>query len=62
LKIGYKQINPNLISDGCIVISGIHCFYYFDGYLFGVDPRNKHFNYFRVDLVGHDFEVFQPWV
>lgn len=37
---GYKQINPLEAEDGCVIISRIHCFLWFDGKLFGVSPRN----------------------
>ncbi|WMB74227.1 hypothetical protein RA178_06320 [Shewanella oncorhynchi] len=33
---GYQKVNPYLVSDGCIVMSGVSCSIYWDGKLFGI--------------------------
>ncbi|HDI3263890.1 TPA: hypothetical protein PMC50_002511 [Vibrio cholerae] len=57
-KTGFKQIPPTLVTDGCVLTSGIHCFLYFDDKLFGVNPLTKSYSWFSVNTFD-DFEVFQ---
>lgn len=60
LKNNYKQINPMLVSEGCILIKGIHCHIYHKNYFFGVHPDTKTFEFFKLDFSKlKDFEVFK---
>lgn len=60
IKAGYQKINPMLISEGCIVIKGIHCFIFHKSHLFGVHPDTKTFEFFKVDYSKlNNFEVFK---
>lgn len=40
-SIKYKRVTEYEVTDGCILLSGIHCFIYYDNKLFGVSKNNK---------------------
>ncbi|KJR15232.1 hypothetical protein [Vibrio parahaemolyticus] len=57
---GYKKINQNLITDGCFLLQGIHCFVYFDGMVFGVSSLTKTYEWCSLNLQElQEFEVYQ---
>lgn len=61
-KLGLVKINPMLATNNCILSNGIHRYIYKDGYLFGVHPYSKKFDYFKIDHKDLNlFEVYQ-WV
>jgi hypothetical protein len=43
-SINYKLISPYELDDGCILLSRIHCFVYYDGKVFGVS-KNRVFEF-----------------
>ncbi|WP_347368031.1 hypothetical protein [Vibrio vulnificus] len=62
-KHNYELINPMLIEDGCVLSKGIHRFIFKDGYLFGVHPISKKFDFFKINYNElHLFEVYKRWV
>lgn len=59
-SIGSRKINPNLVSDGCILLQGIHSFVYFDGLIFGVNYTTKTFEWNSLPLEQlQEFEVYK---
>lgn len=60
LSRGYKQIKETLITDGCFAIKGIHSFYFYQGYMFGVNPNTNCFGFFKVNYDQlKEFEVYK---
>ncbi|EGR0697668.1 hypothetical protein EX461_18045 [Vibrio parahaemolyticus] len=61
-KLGLVKINPMLTTNDCILSNGIHRYIYKNGYLFGVHPYSKKFDYFKIDHKDLSlFEVYK-WV
>ena len=62
IKHGFSKINPMFVSDGCILRRGVHFFIFNNGYLFGLHPNKKVFDFFKIDYKHYDnFEVYQKW-
>lgn len=59
-KLGLIKINPMLVSNNCVLSNGIHRFIYKDGYLFGVHPHSKKFDFFKINYKEISlFEVYK---
>lgn len=58
-KLGLVKINPMLTTNGCVLSNGIHRYLYIDGYLFGVHPHTKKFDFFKLN--NKELKIFEVY-